>query len=62
MDKDMKLFRKKLSQNEKLIRNIELYEQKEKTKQQESQILGQKLAKRTSNKEKSTRLHNSSRV
>ena len=49
-------------QNEKLIRNIERYEQKEKAKQQESEVLGQKLAKRTSNKEKSTRLYNSSRM
>ena len=41
----MKLFRKKESQNEKLLKNIERYEQKEKTKQQESKILGQKLVK-----------------
>ena len=54
MDKDMRLFRKKLGQNEKLIRNIERYEQKEKTKQQESKVLGQKLIKRAENKEKST--------
>ena len=49
-------------QNEKLIENIEKYEQKEKTKQQESKIHGQKLVKRTSNKEKNTQLYNSSRV
>ena len=54
MDKDMRLFRKRESQNEKLIRNIERYEQKEKTKQQESKVLGQKLIKRAKNKEKST--------
>ena len=54
MDKDMRLFRKKLGQNEKLIRNIERYEQKEKTKQQESKILGQKLVKETKNKKEST--------
>ena len=54
MDKDMRLFRKRESQNEKLIRNIERYEQKEKTKQQESKVLGQKLIKRAENKEKST--------
>ena len=53
MDKDMRLFRKKESQNEKLIRNIERYEQKEKAKQQESKVLGQKLIKRAENKEKS---------
>ena len=49
-------------QNEKLIRNIERYEQKEKAKQQESKVLGQKLAKRTINKEKDTRLYNASRM
>jgi len=42
----MRLFRKREDQDEKLIRNIERYEQKEKIKQQESKILGQKLAKR----------------
>ena len=54
----MRLFRKRLGQNEKLIRNIELYEQEEKAKQQESKVLGQKLVKRTKNKEKSTQLYN----
>ena len=39
-------------QNRKLIENIERYE-KEKAKQSESQILGQKLVKRAENKEKS---------
>ena len=38
----MRLFRKKEDQNEKLIRNIEKYEQKEKAKQQKSKIHGQK--------------------
>jgi len=46
-------------QNNKLIANIERYEQKEKTKQQESKVLGQKPVKRTANKEKSTRLYHS---
>ena len=46
-------------QNNKLLKNIELYEQKEKTKQQESKVLGQKLVKGTKNKEKSTQLYNS---
>ena len=55
----MKLFKKKLDQNEKLIKNIENYEQKEKAKKQESKVLGQKPVKRTRRKEKSTRLHNS---
>ena len=41
-------------QNDKLFKNIERYEQKEKAKQSESQVLGQKLVKRTENKEKST--------
>ena len=46
-------------QNRKLIKNMEAYEQKEKIKQQESEVLGQKLVKRTENKEKSTQLYNS---
>ena len=46
-------------QNEKLIKNIEAYGQKEKIKQQESEILGQKLIKRTKSKEESTQLYNS---
>ncbi len=50
----MRLFRKRVDQDEKLIRNLERYEQKEKAKQQESKILGQKQVKRTTNKEKST--------
>ena len=50
----MRLFRKKLGQNERLIRNLERYDEKEKTKQQESKILGQKLIKGTTNKEKNT--------
>ena len=54
MDKDMRLFRKRERQNEKLIRNLERYEQEEKTKQQESKVLGQKLVKGKTNKEKST--------
>ena len=40
-------------QNKKLLKNIEEYE-KEKAKQQESKILGQKLVKRKANKEKNT--------
>ena len=49
----MRLFRKKLGQNEKLIKNIEEYDKKEKTKQQESKILGRKPVKgKTSIKEK----------
>ena len=46
-------------QDRKLIENIERYEQKEKTKQQESKIHGQKPVKQTRRKEKSTRVYNS---
>ena len=49
----MRLFKKQEDQNEKLIKNIERYEEK-KTKQQESKVLGQKLVKRAENKEKNT--------
>ena len=50
----MRLFRRKLDQNEKLIRNIERYDEKKKIKQQESEILERKPVKRKANKEKST--------
>ena len=46
-------------QDRKLIENIERYEQKEKAKQQESKIHGQKPVKQTRRKEKSTRVYNS---
>jgi len=46
-------------QNDKLIKNMKLYEQKEKAKQQESKVLGQKPVKTTANKEKSTRMYHS---
>ena len=46
-------------QNEKLIRNIELYEQKEKIKQSKSKVLGQKPLKRETNSKKSTRMYHS---
>ena len=48
------LGKKELDQDEKLIRNMKIYEQKEKAKQQKSKVLGQKLVKRAENKEKST--------
>jgi len=48
-------------QNDKLFKNIELYEQKEKAKQQKSKILGQKPVNGTRNKEENTRMYNSSR-
>ena len=50
----MRIFKKQEDQDEKLLKNIERYEQKKKAEQQESKILGQKQVKRTSNKEKST--------
>ena len=45
-------------QDRKLIENIERYEQKEKTKQQESKIHGQKPVKQ-SRRSKKTRVYNS---
>ena len=54
----MRLFRIRKGQNEKLIRNIERYE-KEKTKQQESKVLGQKPVKRKTNKKESTCMYHS---
>ena len=44
-------------QNNKLFENIERYEEK-KVKQQKSKVYGQKLIKRTKNKEKSIQLYN----
>ena len=58
----MRLFKRKLGQNEKLLKNIEKYEQKEKAKQQKSKIYGQKLVKSTKSKEKSASLYNTPRV
>ena len=52
MRKLLEFFR--TDQNERLIKNIELYEQKEKTKQQKSKVYGQKPVKRKANKEKNT--------
>ena len=46
-------------QDRKLIENIERYEQKEKAKQQESKILGQKPLKREANKRKEINVYNS---
>ena len=46
----MRLFKKKLNQDEKLLKNIELYEQKKKAEQQESKVYGQKPVKRKTNK------------
>ena len=54
----MRLFKKQEDQDEKLLKNIERYEQKEKAKQQKSKILGQKPVKGKTDKEKSI-VHNS---
>tara|TARA_R100001244_G_scaffold99664_1_gene74413 strand:- start:296 stop:442 length:147 start_codon:yes stop_codon:yes gene_type:complete len=43
-------------QNNKLIKNIENYEKK-KTKQQESEVLGQEPVKRKTNKKESARMY-----
>ena len=56
-----RLFKKQIDQNEKLLKNIEEYE-KEKIKQQKSQILGQKPVKRKTNKEKGIGMYNPSRL
>ena len=50
----MRLFRKREDQNEKLLKNIERYEQKKKAEQQESEVHGQKPVKGTKNKEENT--------
>ena len=57
----MRLFKKREDQNEKLLKNIERYEQKKKAEQQESKVLGQKPVKRTTNKEKSA-IHSGERL
>ena len=46
-------------QDDKLIKNMKLYEQKEEIKQQKSKVLGQKPTKYQGNKEKSTRMYHS---
>ena len=58
----MRLFRKRLGQDEKLLKNIEEYDKKEKAKQQESKVLGQKPVKGKTNKRKETTMHNTSRM
>ena len=45
---------KRENQNEKLIKNMEAYAKKEKAKQQESKILGQKPSNWTEDKRKET--------
>ena len=50
----MRLFRKREDQNEKLIRNLNRLNEKEKIEQQKSKVLGQKPVKRKTNSKKST--------
>jgi len=47
----------KTNQNEELIKNMNAYAEKEKIKQQESKVYGQKPIKRKRNQEKSV-IHN----
>jgi|TARA_B100001094_G_scaffold94105_1_gene89957 hypothetical protein len=56
------IFKKREDQNEKLLKNLEKYEQKKKAEQQESKVLGQKPVKRKRNKEKRTSVYNPSRL
>tara|TARA_B100001093_G_scaffold491186_1_gene531021 strand:- start:1298 stop:1480 length:183 start_codon:yes stop_codon:yes gene_type:complete len=51
------IFKKKAGPNDKLLKNLEEYAKKEKAKQQESKVLGQKPVKQTRGKEKSTRMY-----
>ena len=57
----MRLFKKRLGQNEKLIRNINKLNEKEKIKQQKSKVYGQKLVKGEADKEKSA-IHGGQRL
>jgi len=50
----IRLFRKREDQDEKLLKNIERYEQKKKAEQQQSKVLGQKPVKGKTNSKKST--------
>ena len=45
-------------QNNQLLKNIELYEQKKKAKQQESKILEQRKTRRTKNQKENINLYN----
>ena len=50
----MRLFRKQEDQNEKLIRNLNRLNEKEKIEQQKSKVLGQKPVKRKTNRKENT--------
>ena len=52
------LFRKRMNQNEKLLKNIERYEEK-KIKQSKSKVYGQKPVKGKTNKGKEINVYNS---
>ena len=58
----MRLFKKRLGQDEKLLKNIEEYDKKKEAEQQESKILGQKPVNGKTNKGKETTMYNSPRV
>tara|TARA_R100000700_G_C3060969_1_gene75729 strand:+ start:42 stop:200 length:159 start_codon:yes stop_codon:yes gene_type:complete len=52
----MKIFKKRLGQDEQLLKNIKEYEQKKKAEQQKSKVLGQKPIKRKKDSKKSITL------
>ena len=54
----MTLFKKKLGQNEQLLENIRLLDEKKKIKQQKSKVLVKRKIKRTKNKEKNINVYN----
>ena len=56
------IFKKREDQNEKLLKNLEKYEQKKKAEQQESEVLGQKPVKGKRNKEEGTSVHTPPRL
>ena len=58
----MRIFRKRVDQDEKLIKNMEEYAKKKEIKQQKSKVLGQKPVKGKANKEERTSVYNSSRL
>ena len=51
-----------IKDNNNIEKNLEEYAKKEKIKQQESKVLGQKPVKGKANKEKRTSVYNSSRL
>ena len=52
------IFKKRVNQDEKLLENLRKYDEKEKTKQQESKVYGQKPVKGSKGSTK-TRVYNS---